>query len=180
MQQHERDNNTVGTRSPTESEIIEGYSVPYSQPEQNQVSSYNPPGTYGPFPPSYNPTPPSPNPGYVAATRGSFEQPRSIEYINDQQPLPNLYYNNISPEFFNQQQPLPNLYNNLPSQIPMSIPLDVPAQQLYLKYPNTNNSSSSTPIHQQPYFPPGYVPSDETDKKGKGIAKISKKFRIGN
>jgi hypothetical protein len=57
----------------------------------------------------------------------------------------------------------------------MTIPIDVPPQQLYLKYPNTNNPS----IPQQPYFPPGYVPA-EADKKGKGMAKISKKFRIGN
>ncbi|RIA97756.1 hypothetical protein C1645_751465 [Glomus cerebriforme] len=192
QQQYEKDNGN--TRSPTESEIIEGYTVPYSStqeepqniltPYQPQTTTYNPPGTYGPFPASYSQPPSSPTNGYIAAQRE--QPPTSIqsnlppEYFNQQQSLPNLYYNdNISPEFYKQQQPLPNLYNNLPTQIPMTIPMDLPPQQLYLNYP-TDTTSSTINRQQQPYFPPGYVPADEIDKKGKGKVKISKKFRIGN
>ncbi|CAG8764071.1 6621_t:CDS:1, partial [Funneliformis caledonium] len=47
--------------------------------------------------------------------------------------------------------------------------------QLYLNYPTSATSSPQ----QQPYYPPGYVPA-ESDRKGKGKAKISKKLRIGN
>ena len=100
--------------------------------------------------------------GYVAAQRGGN--------LSQQGQLPNSIQSNLPPEYFNQQPILPNMfYNNLPTQIPMSIPLDVPAQQLTLEYPSNMTSSVSRPTSpiQKPYFPPGYVPADENDKKGK-------------
>jgi len=199
LQQHQQkyeknddSGNNRSNRSPTESEIIEGYTVPFSsqeqkqevqnqiapyQPQSSQTSTYNPPGTYGPYPVSYSP--PSPNMNYSMppspnmTPQGSYvsSQRRSLE-----QKFPTSIQSNLPPEFFNKQQ---QLFNNLPPQIPITLPFDTSPQQLYLKFPpGTTTPSTSSP--QQPYFPPGYVPADESDKKGNGKAKISKKFRIAN
>ncbi|CAG8645515.1 16264_t:CDS:2, partial [Funneliformis caledonium] len=78
QQQYESNKKDDGnTRSPTESEIIEGYTVPLPphpaqeqkqeasnqvapyQPSSPKMTTYNPPGTFGPYPLSYS-TPPSP------------------------------------------------------------------------------------------------------------------------
>ncbi|CAI2167498.1 10573_t:CDS:2 [Funneliformis geosporum] len=210
QQKYESNKNDDGnTRSPTESEIIEGYTVPLPphhptqeqkqevsnqvapyQPPSPQMTAYNPPGTFGPYPLSYS-TPPSPNMGgytlsystppspimgsYPVSYSPTPPSPKMNPYIDAQRrsfELPASIQSNLPPEFFKQPS---QLYNNLPPQIPMSIPFDAPAQQLYLKYPT---SASSSP-QQQPYFPSDYVPA-ENDRKGKGKAKISKTLRIGN
>jgi hypothetical protein len=133
-----RNDGDTNTRSPTESEIIEGYTVPFaSQEPKQEITTFNPPGSYGPFPPvSYTPTPPSPNMSY-AMTSYSSTPPSPVMnpqggYVSAQrksldQQNPTSIQSNL-PEFFNKQQ---QLFNNLPPQIPMTIRFELPAQQLY-------------------------------------------------